>query len=59
MESGRNKFRLRRASELAEFELRIDPWRAFCRVQNEVVEIVMIGEKRGNKLFVEGEEFTL
>jgi mRNA-degrading endonuclease RelE of RelBE toxin-antitoxin system len=59
LESGRNKFRLRRASEFAEFELRIDPWRIFYRVQNEVVEIVMVGEKRGSKLFVEGEEFTL
>lgn len=59
LQNGRNEFRLRRASEFAEFELRLDPWRVFYRVQNNVVEVIMIGEKRGGKLFVEGEEFTL
>lgn len=46
----RNKFRLRRVSPFAEFELRI---------RDSVVEVVMIGEKRGNRLLIRGEEFDL
>ena len=59
LESGRNKFRLRRPSEHAEFELRVDPWRVFYRVAERRVEVVMIGKKQGNRLLVEGEEFVL
>jgi mRNA-degrading endonuclease RelE of RelBE toxin-antitoxin system len=55
----RNKFPLRRPSAHAEFELRIDTWRLFYRRHADAVEVVLIGEKRGNKLFIEGEEFTL
>ena len=58
-QSTRNKFRLRRASEHAEYELRLDPWRVFYRVNPMIVEIVLIGEKRGNALFIGGEEFAL
>jgi hypothetical protein len=55
----RNKFRLRRASPFAEFELRLDPWRVFYRLNEERVEVTMIGEKRGNVLWIAGEEFIL
>lgn len=55
----RNKFRLRRPSEHAEFELRLEPWRVFYRVRASLVEVMLIGEKRGNKLLVSGEEFIL
>ena len=55
----RNKFRLRRASPFAEFELRLDPWRVFYRLRENRVEVTMIGEKRGNLLLIAGEEFTL
>ena len=59
LQSTRNKFRLRRASEHAEYELRLDEWRVFYRVRGGVVEVVLIGEKRGNSLFIGGEEFVL
>ena len=59
LQSTRNKFRLRRASEYAEYELRLDPWRVFYRVQESVVEVVLVGEKKGNTLFIGGEEFVL
>ena len=55
----RNKFRLRRASEYAEYELRLEPWCVFYRIREGVVEVVLIGEKRGNKLLIGGEEFLL
>ena len=59
MRRSRNKFRLRRASEHAEYELRLEPWRVFYRVRGSLVEVALIGEKRGNKLFISGEEFVL
>jgi mRNA-degrading endonuclease RelE of RelBE toxin-antitoxin system len=59
LRASRNKFRLRRPSEHAEFELRVDPWRVFYRVRGNVVEVVLIGEKTGDKLVIEGEEFIL
>ena len=55
----RNKFRLRRASEYAEYEFRIEPWRVLYRVRGGVVQVVLIGEKKGNKLVIGGEEFIL
>lgn len=58
-QSTRNKFRLRRASEYAEYELRLDPWRVFYRMHGGVVEVVLIGEKRGDKLFIGTDEFIL
>ena len=55
----RNKFRLRRASPFAEYGLRLDRWRIFYRVQDERVEVILIGEKRGDKLLIGGEDFML
>lgn len=55
----RNRFRLRRPSEYAEYELRIDPWRIFYRIREDVVEIIMVGITRGNRLLIDGEEFVL
>lgn len=54
-----NKFRLRRASAHAEYELRLGPWRVFYRVRGRLVEVVLIGEKKGNRLLIGGEEFVL
>jgi mRNA-degrading endonuclease RelE of RelBE toxin-antitoxin system len=59
LETSRNKFSLRRVSELAEVELRLDAWRVFYRVREGIVEIVLIGAKRGNRLLIEGEEFVI
>jgi mRNA-degrading endonuclease RelE of RelBE toxin-antitoxin system len=61
LEVTRNKFPLKRPSAHAERELRLDNWRVFYTVMNDDVLIVvnLIGEKRQNKLFIEGEEFEL
>jgi mRNA-degrading endonuclease RelE of RelBE toxin-antitoxin system len=55
-----NRKRLR-PNELAEWELRLDRIRVFYDVRQTVriVKIVAIGYKRGSKLFVHGEEFSL
>jgi hypothetical protein len=60
-EVARNKFPLKRPSIYAERELRLDNWRVFYTVMGDgdLVIINLIGEKRSNKLFIEGEEFEL
>jgi mRNA-degrading endonuclease RelE of RelBE toxin-antitoxin system len=55
----RNKFRLRRASPFADYELRVEQWRVFYRLDGERVLVTLIGEKRGDALIVEGEELKL
>ena len=58
-EETRNRFRLRRISEHADYELRVDPWRVFYRVQDKSVTVELIGRKKGNVLLIEGKEFKL
>ena len=58
-EETHQRFRLRRPSELAEYELRVGAWRVFYRVQGEEVRVVLIGEKRGERLFIDGKRFVL
>lgn len=58
-QTSRNKLRLRRPSPHAEYELRLERWRVFYRLRDDRVEVVLIGEKRGDKLIIAGEEFTL
>lgn len=58
-EETRNRFRLRRLSEYADYELRIEPWRVFYRVQNDLIIVELIGRKRGDVLLIEGKEFKL
>ena len=58
-EQSRNRFRLRRESQHADFELRIEPWRVFYRVEESRVLVELIGRKEGNRLFVEGKESLL
>jgi mRNA-degrading endonuclease RelE of RelBE toxin-antitoxin system len=58
-ETTRNKFRLRRVSPQADYELRAGQWRVFYRVDREGVIVTLIGEKRGASLFVEDEELEL
>ncbi len=55
----RNKFRLRRASELADYELRLEDLRIFYRIEDADVLITVIGRKRGNALIVKGKEYVL
>ena len=58
-EETRNRFRLRRVSEFADYELRIDPWRVFYRVRDKTVTVELIGQKKGNILLIAGKEFKL
>jgi mRNA-degrading endonuclease RelE of RelBE toxin-antitoxin system len=61
LEVTRNKFPLKRPSDYADRELRLDNWRVFYTVMDDrnLVVVRLIGEKRGNKLIIEGEEFEL
>jgi hypothetical protein len=58
-EETRNKFRLRRPSAAADYELRLGDIRVFYRVRDEIVEVVLIGHKRGNRLLIGKEEFDI
>lgn len=58
-EETHQRFRLRRPSEFAEFELRVGNWRVFYRVHGEEVQVVLIDEKRGERLFIDGKRFVL
>jgi hypothetical protein len=58
-EETRHRFRLRRPSEHADFELRVGDLRVFYRVVERRVQVVLIGLKAGNVLLVEGRRFTL
>jgi mRNA-degrading endonuclease RelE of RelBE toxin-antitoxin system len=58
-EETRNCFRLRRLSEYADYELRVDRWRVFYRVQEKTVTVELIGLKKGNVLLISGKEFKL
>lgn len=58
-QENRNRFRLRRLSPHADFELRVEPWRVFYRVREGLVIVELIGRKRGNVLLIEGKEFKL
>jgi mRNA-degrading endonuclease RelE of RelBE toxin-antitoxin system len=55
-----NRKRLR-PNELAEWELRVDNFRVFYDVRElvRIVRIVAVGYKRGNRLFIHGEEYEL
>ena len=55
----RNRFRLRRVSPHADFELRVDRWRVFYRVSDDRVIVELIGRKKGNRLLIGGKAFDL
>ncbi len=55
----RHRFRLRRPSEVADFELRVRDWRVFYRVRAKEVQVVLIGRKRGSHLIVDRRRFVL
>ena len=55
----RNRFRLRRPSRFADYELRIGDWRVFYRVVGDTVQVALIGRKTGNVLVVDGKRFIL
>jgi mRNA-degrading endonuclease RelE of RelBE toxin-antitoxin system len=55
----RNRFRLRRPSQLADYELRVRDWRIFYRVIGGTVQVALIGRKRGNMLLIDRKRFIL
>ena len=55
----RNRFRLRRPSRIADYELRIRDWRVFYRVVGNIVQVALIGRKRGNVLMIDRQRFIL
>ena len=55
----RNRFRLRRPSRFADYELRIRDWRVFYRVTDEAVQVVLVGRKSGNSLIIDRKRFIL
>ncbi|MGH7811255.1 MAG: hypothetical protein ACREP5_13345 [Candidatus Binatia bacterium] len=58
-EETRNRFRLRRISSHADFELGVEPWRLFYRVQGQLVIVELIGRKKGDTLLIDDKEFEL
>lgn len=58
-EKTRNKFRLRRMSEVADYELRLGELRVFYRITIHEVIVTVIGVKKSGKLLVEGKEFEV
>jgi mRNA-degrading endonuclease RelE of RelBE toxin-antitoxin system len=56
----RNRKKLR-PNQLAEWELRIVPFRVFYDIDanNSIVKIVAVGYKQGNTLFIHGEAYEL
>jgi len=54
-----NRHRLRRPSPIADYELRIGDWRVFYRVVEDVVQVVLIGQKRGNALIIDRKRFVI
>ena len=56
----RNRKRLR-PNATSEWELRIEKYRIFWNLKHEerVVEVRVVGEKRGNRVVVRGEEYEL
>ena len=59
-ETTRNKFRLRRSSQFADYELRLGDLRVFYRIgRGDEIVITVIGVKKGNTLVIEGESFEI
>ena len=55
----RNRFRLRRPSRVADYELRIRDWRIFYRVVDGTVQVVLVGRKSGDDLIIDRKRFIL
>ena len=56
----RNRKKLR-PNDVAEWELRVGKFRVFYDVdeKNKFVKVEVVGYKKGNKLFIHGEEYKL
>ena len=58
-EETRHRFRLRRPSRVADYELRVRDWRVFYRVADDAVQVALIGRKSGNFLIIDRKRFIL
>jgi hypothetical protein len=56
-EETRHRFRLRRPSAAADYELRIGDWRVFHRVAEGRGQVVLIGRKSGSALIIDRKRF--
>ncbi len=55
----RNRFRLRRPVGDAVFELRVDPWRVFYRIDGAVTRVLLIGKKVREAVVIGGKRYVL
>jgi hypothetical protein len=55
----RNRFRLQRTVGEAAFELRVDPWRVFYRVEGDRVLVLLIGKKVREAIVIDGKRYVL
>jgi mRNA-degrading endonuclease RelE of RelBE toxin-antitoxin system len=55
----KNRFRLRRPSSLADYELRVGRLRVFYRVEGKIVRVILIGKKHRDAVLIDGKRFTL
>ena len=46
-----------RPNPIAEFELRVGNLRVLYNVEGEIVQLVIVGRKVGNKLIVDGDDY--
>lgn len=62
-ETTRNKFQLRRPSNPADYELRVQNWRVFYRLEESAdltkIKVTLVGEKQGDRLIIDRKEFQL
>jgi len=55
----KNRFRVRRPSPHADYELRVGRLRAFYRGEGKIVRVVLVGKKHGDAVLIDGKRFTL
>lgn len=53
--------KLMKPNELAEWELRLDPFRIFYDIDETslIVSIIAVGQKKGSRLYIRGVEYKL
>jgi hypothetical protein len=57
--SKKNRFRLRRPSAHADYELRVGRLRAFHRVEGRSVRVVLTGKKHRDVVLIDGKRFII
>lgn len=54
----RNRCRLRRPVGEAAFELRVEPWRVFYRVEGDPVRVLVVGKKVREAIVIDGKRYV-